>query len=321
MGTILRNIVRACFDKTFYQESEKDSFGRRFAHLYVLFIIVMIILSVQIVGIYVSKRGDIQALPQKISTLLNNLYPEDLVLKFNKNELSINQPEPYIIGKNFDLDRSQNEKEQNQGIALENGPNVMKHLITIDTNASIDDFAKYQSLALAMKSGLAVKQSDKAEVRYYSYAEFLEKVPQPMTFDNVSYGQIVNKVRPYINQIPTLLLYLAVCLVILAILIAPLFLASGVLFNVLFLALLGYLIASAMKRKHTYNYIYKLGMYTAIPVIILQQVVSYIPFHGFDSIWWLIALLIMVVFIPQTGGPLATVNQTPASPMDPPKVV
>ncbi len=321
MITILRNIVRACFDKTFYQESEKDSFGRRFAHLYVLFIIVMLVFSVQIVGMYIAKQGDIKALPQKITTFLNTLYPEDLVLKFNKNELSINQPEPYIVGKNFDLEGSEKDLDVNEDVAVENGSNEMRHLITIDTSAGIDDFAKYQSLALAMKSGLAVKQSDKAEVRYYSYAEFLTKVPQPMTFDSVSYRQIVNKVRPYINQIPALLLYIVVCLVILAILIAPLFLASGVLFNVLFLALLGYLIASAMKRKHTYKYIYKLGMYTAIPVIILQQVVSYIPFNGFDSIWWLIALLIMVVFIPQTGGPLATVSQTPASPMDPPKVV
>jgi len=243
------------------------------------------------------------------------------VLKFNKNELSINQPEPYIVGKNFDVEGSDTDFYVNEEATADNGTNAMKHLITIDTNASIDDFDEYQSLALAMKNGLAVKQSNRAEVRYYSYAEFLEKVPQPFTFDSVSYGQIVNKVRPYINQIPTLLLYVAICLVILAILIAPLFLVLGVLFNVLFLALLGYLIASAMKRKHTYKYIYKLGMYTAIPVIILQQVVSYIPFNGFDSIWWLIALLIMVVFIPQSGGPLATVNQKPASPMDPPKVV
>jgi hypothetical protein len=321
MVTILRNIVRACFDKNFYQESEKDSFGRRFAHLYVLFVIVMIVLSVQLVGVYISKQGEIKALPQKVTTFLNTLYPEDLVLRFNKNELSINQPEPYIVGKNFDVKGSDTDFYVNEEATTENGTNAMKHLITIDTNASIDDFDEYQSLALAMKNGLAVKQSNRAEVRYYSYAEFLEKVPQPFTFDSVSYGQIVNKVRPYINQIPTLLLYVAICLVILAILIAPLFLVLGVLFNVLFLALLGYLIASAMKRKHTYKYIYKLGMYTAIPVIILQQVVSYIPFNGFDSIWWLIALLIMVVFIPQSGGPLATVNQTPSSPMDPPKVV
>lgn len=315
MINILRNIVRACFDKSFYQESEKDSFGRRFAHLYVLFMVVMVVISVQLVGGYMGKRGEIKALPQKISSFLATAYPKDLVLKFSKNELSINQPEPYVIGK-MGGDTSLDTKTSD-----ENDSYQMNHFLTIDTNASIDDFDKYQSLALAMKNGIAVKQSNRAEVRYYSYAEFLQKVPQPMTFDSVSYGQIVNKVRPYINQIPSFLLYGLVVVLVLAILIAPLFLVSGVLFNILFLALLGYLIASAMKRKHSYSYIYKLGMYTAIPVVILQQIVAWTPFRGLDSVWWLIALLILVLFIPQTGGPLSTVEKPTSGSMDPPKVV
>jgi hypothetical protein len=62
-------------------------------------------------------------------------------------------------------------------------------------------------------------------------------------------------------------------------------------------------------------------MYTAIPVIILQQIIGYTPFHGLDSVWWLIALLFLVIFIPPAGGVMVKVDHSPPSPMDPPKVV
>jgi len=318
MVSILRNIARACFDKTFYQETEKDSFGRRYAHLYVLFMIVVAVFSIQIVGLYVTNQKDINELPQKITSFLGTFYPDDLVLRFNNNELSINQPEPYVLG---DVSSFESLEEGNKEQAMDGEVDDTKNLITIDTSATIDDFDTYDTWVLAMKKGVAMKQSDRLDVRYYSYEEFLAKTPQPFTFDSVSYGQIVNKIRPYINQIPSILLYIMIGVVVVLLLVGPLFLASGVLFNILFLAILGYLIAMAIKRKHTYGYIYKLGMYTAIPVIILQQFFGLISFEGFQSIWWLIALLILVIFIPPVGGPLAKVNQTPVSPMDPPKVV
>lgn len=319
MQTILRNIVRACFDKTFYQETEKDTFGRRFAHLYVVFVFVMIAFSIQLGATYLTNQKEIRTSPQKINTLLGTLYPKDLVLKFDKNALSINQPMPYVLGRNFTFDPTQEAVNTDED-TTQYAKGTIKNFITIDTNASIDNFTTYQSAMLAMKNGIAVKQSREFEVRYYPYSDFLKKVPQPFTFDSISYGQIVNKVRPYINQLPTFILYGFIVLLVLGVLVGPLFLASGVLFNILFLALFGYLIASAMKRKHSYGYIYNLAMYTAIPVIILQQIIGYTPFHGLDSVWWLIALLFLVIFIPPAGGAMVKVDHSPPSPMDPPKV-
>ncbi len=312
MVTILRNIVRACFDKTFYQQSENDSFGKRFAHLYVLFMVVIAALSVQLVGLYVKNQKEIGVLPQKITSMVTTLYPKDLELRFDKNKLSINQPMPYVIGDMMAGEMSTD---------VETSKEAKGSLITFDTTATIDDFSTYNTYVLAMENGIAVKQTENAEVRYYPYAEFLEKVPQPFTFDYISYTQIVNKVRPYINQIPQILLYGLIVLIALFVLVGPFFMVSGVLFNILFLSVLGYLIALAIKRKHTYGYIYKLGMYTAIPVIIMQQVAGWIKFSGLDAVWWLIALLILVVCIPPVGGALAKASDAPGSPMDPPKVV
>ncbi len=312
MVTILRNIIRACYDKTFYQQSEGDSFGRRFAHLYVLFVMVMLVVSLRLANYYITNQKDIQNFPRKVSTYITSLYPKELVLRFDKDKLSINQPMPYVVGDMLNWDSNENNTMR---------PKAKKNFITIDTTASIDDFTKYDTVVLAMENGIATKQSDNNEVRYYPYAEFLEKVPQPLTFDYISYNQIVNKIRPYINQIPQILLYGLFIFVILFVLVGPLFMVSGVLFNLLFLTILAYLIALAIKRKHPYGYIYKLGMYTAIPVIIMQQVAGLVRFSGLNTVWWLIALLILVVCIPPAGGALAKASDAPGSPMDPPKVV
>lgn len=308
MISILRNIVRACFDKTFYQQSEKDSFGRRYAHLYVLFMVVILAFLLQLIPLYVENRTKINSLPQEITKIVDSFYPEDLVLKFEDNELSINQPEPYILGENIDFESDDQESR-------------VQNFITIDTSANIDDFDSYQTFALVMKKGIAARQSSRPqEVRYYSFENFLEGVQQPLTFDSVSYGQIVNKLRPYINQLPNLIVYLLVVFAVVAVLVGPFLFASGTLFAIVFTALFGYLVALVMQRKHTYSYIYKLAMYTAIPVIILQQITGFLQFRGFESIWWLISLVILVLFIPPVGGPLAKANQTPPAPMDPPKV-
>lgn len=318
MVTILRNIVRACFDRTFYREAERDSFGRRYAHLYVLFAIIVAVFSIQIVGFYVSRRSEVDRFPQLITSRVNTFYPKDLVITFDKNELSINQPEPYVLGSGWDSESP----DDSQDMSGTDGIGVgFQNLITIDTRATIDDFGKYDSLMLAMRKGVAVKQSERAEVRYYPYAEFLAKTPQPFTFDSVSYGQIVNRIRPFINQVPTLLVYGLIALIILLVLVGPLFLTAGVLFNILFLAIMGYLIAMVIGRKQPYTYIYKLGMYTAIPVIILQQIFGLISFEGLQSVWWLVALLLMVIFIPARSGAVQGSTGTKDQSITPPKIV
>ncbi|HNQ31343.1 MAG TPA: DUF1189 family protein [Candidatus Woesebacteria bacterium] len=320
MLTILRNIIRACYDKSFYQENENDSFGRRYAHLYVLFMVVVSVFVVQMVGFYFTNRSQIEDLPPKINTFLDNAYPEDLTLRFEDSQLSINQPEPYVLGEDIFALLLSDEANSDLAELSEQSFSSQAALLTIDTTASIDDFDTYETAILAMKNGLAIKQSERGEVRYYPYADMLQEVPQPLTFDNVSYGQIVNRVRPFIDQIPSFVLYFVTAGAILMILLGPLFLTSGVLLNIVFLAVLGYFVARVIGRPHSYIYIYKLGMYAAIPVIVLQQITMLLAFDGLSGAWWLIALLILVLFIPRTGGALVKRSDCPLGPTDPPKI-
>jgi len=336
MINLFRNIIRSCFDKSFYKESEKDSFGKRYLYLYVVFMFVAIVGTISLVGYYLTNKTEIDKLPTTINTQLNTLFPKDLALRFDNNELSINQPEPYVIGTDNKISTTSTSK---QTITVQDGVTTAEStaetktvtnkegdfsaIITIDTKADISDFAKYKTVILAMKKGVAMNQSSNSgEVKFYSYSEFLKKVPQPFTFDYISYTQIVNKVRPYVALIPTYLSYGLIIACILLVFVGPLFLSSGVLFNLLFLSIFGYFAAIIIKRKYSYGYIYKHGMYAAIPVILLQLITDFVKIPGIANIWWLIALLFMVIFLPSLEQNKAISSSAeigkPPSQLDPP---
>ncbi len=307
MITILKNIVRACFDKSFYVESQKDSFGRRFAHLYVLYFIVIVVSSLSIVNWYISERATIGMLPTRISQAVKELYPRDLVLRFENDELSINQPEPYVIPL----------PPQIAEVLGDDKP-VTTDLVTIDTTASVDDFSSYDTDILATRKGVAVRGQN-GKVEYYQYTEMLREVRQPFTFDIVSYTQIVNKAKPFIDALPAIIGYVLVMAGLFVLFVAPLIFVLGTLIFLLLLSLVGYLVASLIQRKHSYGYMYKLGMYSMIPIIILQEVVAKTTTLDLSNVWWLVALLLMVVFVP-TGK--ETTGVTPPQPagIHPPKI-
>lgn len=298
--------MRTCYDRLFYKESEPHSFAQRYGRLYVLCMFLSFFVVGNLVTLYIQNRAKVDDLPKTLTQTITTFYPKELEFKFRKNELSINQPEPYYVGKNISAAQGDSQA-----------------LLAIDTTADISDFDTYGAFLLALKKGFAFRQSNDKEVRFYSYSDVLKDVPQPFTFDYISYNQIVNKVRPFINLIPTYIVYVLAALSVFIVLFWPFFMISGVLFNLLFLAILGYFAGLIIKRKHTYGYVYKLGMYTAIPVILLQQVVSILQIPNLGGIWWLVALLFMVVFMPPTSEisiSSTTATAQTASPMDPPKI-
>lgn len=308
MITVIKNIVRACYDRKFYVESEGDSFGRRFLHLYVLYLIVLSVLSLNIINLYLKNRPQIDSFPKTLSTDMKNFFPRDLELTFQDNELSINQQEPYIWPETYGLKRF-----------LQEGSSARPaHLIVIDTQASVDDIGSYDAMFLAMKKGFAISHPN-GKVEYYQYATYLKDITQPFTFDSISFSQIVNKVRPLLDKLPLVIGYLLVVVIIFVVLVVPLFLASGTLIPLLITSAIGYLVASMIGRRHTYRYVYKLGMYSMLPVIILQEFVGRVVQVDLSNVWWLVALLLMVVFIPpSSSGSDGVVKPTG---IQPPKIV
>lgn len=77
-----------------------------------------------------------------------------------------------------------------------------------------------------------------------------------------------------------------------------LFMQAGLFFGVLFVALFGMIVASAMKERMTFGTLYQMGVYSRTTPVLLKAVVSLLPVH--IPFFWLLGLGISLFYI--AGG-------------------
>ncbi|MFO0703937.1 MAG: DUF1189 family protein [Patescibacteria group bacterium] len=315
---ILTNIVRAIYDKTFYKESENDSFAKRFGTLYLLSLILSITVALSLGKFYYANRQNIQNFAQRLEKSLPSYFPKDLVLKIENGNLSTNQKEPFSFGNEIVYTFTDNKAVKNSGF----------NLVTIDTNGSIDNFESYRTFILLTQKGFAVKSSERSgKIEFYPYSQFdsvyaKEGGSKNVVFDYNKYLQLANKISPFAKSLPQLFSIIIFSIGLFAVLVAPLFSVLFWLMALLFLSLLGYIAAMVIKRPHTYGYVYKMSMYLAIPLIILQnlsQIATVMGLAGvpdFSPYNWLVYLLLLAIFIPESGDKVVM----QANPLDPPNL-
>jgi len=309
-----KNIVRTIYDKSFYLGSENEPFWKRYNMLYVVHLILAVTFVFAIANFYYTNKAEVARFGVNIEKALPTLYPKDLVLTLKNGELSTNQKEPYYLGNTF-------VKSIENDMDLSNA-----NLITIDTKATLDDYESLKTLVLLTKRGAIVKQSEKGEIRFYPYTQFTPAKSKDETyvFDYKKYMQGVKEFGPIVKRIPDIFTYAVVIVGVLALLLAPLFTTLGWLIALLFLSIIGYFAALIIKRKKSFGYIYKMGIYLAIPLTLLENIHTFSGYVGlkgvpdFSGYTWLVYLLLLAVFIPETKQD-KVVMQTPL--LDPPESV
>src|SRR3989344_4178481 len=129
---------RSLLDPKYYHDILKAKFSFSLKYLYtLLFFLALIhalIFSAQI-AVFIPL---IPRFIETAKTVVQNTYPDELVITIKDGQLSTNVKEPYSIPlpKEF--------------------PDIFdQNLITIDTKAQVSDYPKYQSLALVTKDSIA----------------------------------------------------------------------------------------------------------------------------------------------------------------------
>jgi len=222
----------------------------------------------------------------RVDKRLVALYPQDLVIKIENGRLTTNAPEPLSIPIPYELftDTPPAISDQKQTF-----------LLTIDTDAPIDDFNKYNSLIFANSRNLALVDRD-GTYRIYD----LKEAPD-MTVDRPLVEKYYDQFRPLLNYIPALL-------VLVLTLVFILFLPLTRLVSLLFLSLFLLLAAKVMNLTLSFSKIYQIGLHSlTLPVLIQIALSSFqlnIPVPFFFSIMFI--LYNLVIF--------ATLKQPPTSP-------
>lgn len=172
--------------------------------------------------------GAVQKLPQTIV----DLYPEDLEATFKNGALSINQPEPYYF--------------QDQG----------KNVIVIDTKATLESFANYQTEVLITKN-YAIAKNNTYDLKIIPFKDISDLIINRQLISGLA-----SEVTPFLKYfLPAILLFTFLAMAIL--------LPSGKMLYLLFFSLLGLVLARLFSVKISYGKVYQASLHLILLPIIL----------------------------------------------------
>lgn len=194
--------------------------------------------------------------------IVQDWYPDDLVITISGGLLSTNKDEPVVLDLPAEWDVG----------PRGDGPS---HAVTIDTSASIDDFATADTFVLLTQKAFVAK--DDKGLRVYPYG----------TDENVVIDEkFVEEITVGLTEITPMLPWIAWLCVALLLLLLP-WIVGGVLWavNLLFLtwATLGvWLVSSVMGRGLRYGQLYRLGLFGLTSSLLLGFVYT---MTGFNIPW------------------------------------
>jgi hypothetical protein len=187
------------------------------------------------------------------------LYPEELVLALSGGQLSTNVEEPYSIA----LPASW--RPDTPEVA-----DMPKNLLTIDTNAHIEDFESEDSFALATKTALVMEDRDGGGYRVITFDRFEDEgETKTVVIDRSLYLKIVEKVFSFLVYLPLLFGILFLLLLFLFPFLMAGSLLLWMLFYLLLATLFAWILAKIMKSPLGYKELYRLGVFAlTLPILI-----------------------------------------------------
>jgi hypothetical protein len=249
-----KTVKESIYSPTFYATVPKKTFGSAFKYFVLLALLVAVFSAIRMEPVF------FKTVPQWIDDFTKNaaeIYPNDLVVNVIDGQVSINQPEPYLIPVPANLKEDMNKA----GIF---------NLLVVDTVTpfSAGQLDEYGALAWLMEDGIAVKSNQRnGEVRTYSLSQ-----ARDFTIDRQKVDELFTKLQPYAKFAinfsgPILFVFFVIAVFI------------GGLFRMVYLllfAVVTYVVGKLLKVKLTYGQAYKVSMYAVTLGILIDLVLMFV---------------------------------------------
>lgn len=224
-----------------------------------LLLIAIFSVVVSVLPIYRILAGGlplIKKLPTLSHDLVEEIYPSELEIIIKDGKASINQTEPYFI--TIKVSRLREITESFSENASKNLPKISSiRLLTIDTNASVEDYDRYQTLFLLTRENL-VYVSD-GEIKFQSIASISD-----MT---VTKGWLTEKVSIFLgNSFISFLLNYGIFLLVP---LVPIFAALVFTLTIASFAFFIYLMARIMQTGISYKRVFVWLTLVNYPIMLL----------------------------------------------------
>lgn len=245
MKDFFKKIGASFYDATLYQKArtEPASSGLKFAGMFLVFLILLLtVASFVLFLVFMPKLTGV------VEKYLNTNFPEELVITIQDKKISTNQEGPVYFPVPFDIEKYQDEK-------------IRKNLVVVapmETTADFALFDKYDAYGVVTADTLLMSDNE-GRVR----GDKLDY--KNMNIDkNTAIGALDTLIKEVKPVMPFILLFAISILMI-----------YSFVFNLLLLlvtAVILFFLFKIQKREMAYWDIYKMGIYTMVPVFVLSIV-------------------------------------------------
>ncbi len=184
---------------------------------------------------------------QKVPKMIVEAYPKELVVNIQNGEASINQPEPYMIP----VKRFEQIYEKYKSETLGAKSDDVANILVIDTEATLDDFARYSTFALLTKKHL-IAYDDKNKLQVMPLTQVGN-----LTINHDMAKMVASKMKPFL---PMLLPIMIGAITIFMIF----FFVTSKLVYLLFGAACLWVSAKLMSYPLTYKKSYQMGLHLVV---------------------------------------------------------
>ncbi|MFZ1549213.1 MAG: DUF1189 family protein [Microgenomates group bacterium] len=229
-----------------YKNLSQRSFWSGYWYLFLLVLIGIFLKTLVFASGMVVAVPFVKSQLPMVKNQIRTAFPQDLVVKVENGTASTNVQEPYVITLHQLIPQLKNEKNVN--------------LITIDTQAQVEQYQSYKTGFLLTKMNLVYPSRNNSSSNAYEVLP-LSNIKEPITIDKTTYGLVIAQVLPFVDKVPQIMYGLAAISVILFPLFGAFFFVNGSLFYLLVMALVLLVIAKIMKRDLSYRVMYKASMF------------------------------------------------------------
>lgn len=248
-------LKRSLLDPTYYHELAKVKFMFSYKYLWLLLTFLMLIRTVQFGVEYSVFRPKLPAMIQSVKKEIYAFYPQGLELRISNGKLYTNVEEPYVI----DAPKSWGDFGQ-------------KHLIVIDTSATVEDYPSYNTFVLATRNAAVYPEQRNGRTSTQIY--YFNQIKRSVYVDRDTYVRMLTQLEPYVKKIPFIVDVVVGVVLVLMPLFGGLFWASGILLGLVFKTAIVWLLAKVVRAQYGYRSLFKMGMHGSTWMIIVTLIMD-----------------------------------------------
>lgn len=306
MNTIsrfFRTVTDSAFKPSSYEPKLKTKMPSGLGYLYWLLVCSFAVTSLVAAAFYLPARIVIRAFVDAGDPAIQSLYPAELVVTVANGELSTNVQEPYVIDPPFWATvRDEMGDDDTQ---------APTHLITIDTDASIEDYTEYDTLVFVTATHIVMKGDN--EVRLFP----LSDIDESFTLDKTRYDEFVATLMPFVRAIPAWIDIAVFFGLLLLPFVGAAFSWAWNLLILLAWSLVLWGISALMGKGLGYGDVYKLGLYGVTLSVLWKTLTWPIPGIGLWFLPSLIFLVFMIIVLKKLPSPVLPAPVSVVSPKKP----